>query len=46
MAGQFSHRSHRKHAETADDFAERLSRLIGYAEDEGGLDRETLLAVL
>jgi hypothetical protein len=24
-------------------FAERLSRLIGHAEDEGGLDRETIL---
>jgi hypothetical protein len=31
---------------TADEFAERPSRLVGRAEDEGGLDRETLLAVV
>jgi hypothetical protein len=31
---------------TAEDFAEALRRLIGYAEDEGGLDRETLLVVI
>jgi hypothetical protein len=30
---------------TADDFAERLSQLNGYTENEGGLDRETILSV-
>jgi hypothetical protein len=31
---------------TEDNFAEALRRRVGYYEDKGGLDRETLLAVI
>ena len=31
---------------TQDEFAEALGRLVGYYEDEGGLDRETLRAAI
>ena len=31
---------------TAADFAEALRRLVSYYEDEGGLDRETMLALI